>query len=216
MLVLSLGVLLGFWPVDGRAQQSDRPTIQQRFATKSGRMFAHAMLTTQIRNDFYDSIGLGIDAGWYPSELLGLEARWAYLFSSLSPAAVDVKEETGLTPDARPQHMLMTAGARWSFGYGKMLVMEDSVVHFDPQLTAHGGIALAEKRVLPTATVGVSLLTHFVGGLQAKLDLAMAMQFEQRNRGWVPSFGFMPTLGFGWGGTLQDLTDIGSEKEGEG
>lgn len=195
-------------PAAGHAQSDDRPTIQNRFASKSGTMFAHATVTTQIRNDFYDSFGLGVDAGYYPSERLGLEARWAYLFSKLSPAANDVKESTGLTPDARPQHMLATVGARWSFGYGKVLVLEQSVVHFDPQLTAHGGIALAEKRVLPTATVGLALLTHFEGGLQATLDLGMAVQAEDRQRGWVMSFGFVPTIGVGWGGTVQDLVDL--------
>jgi len=216
LVIGGLAVALAAGPSAGWAQEEERPTIQQRFASKSGTMYAHAMTTTQVRNDFYDSIGLGVDAGWYPGEHLGLEARWAYLFSTLSPAAEDVKEETGLTPDARPQHMLATVGARWSFGYGKVLVMEQSVVHFDPQMTVHGGVALAEKRVLPTATVGLSLLTHFTNGFQAKLDLAAAIQMEHRQRGWVPSFGFMPTLGIGWGGDLQDIAEVLAPEGGEG
>ena len=211
-LVVCLTVALG--AAEGWAQDQNRPTIQNRFATKSGTFYGHAMMTTQIRNDFYDSIGVGADIGYYPSEVLGIEGRWAYLFSALSPAAQDVKSETGLTPDARPQHMWMTAGIRHSFGYGKMLVAGNSVVHFDPQLTMHGGLALAEKRVLPTATAGASLLAHFLDGVQAKLDLAMAMQLERRNRGWVPSFGFTPTIAIGWGGHFEDLVEMVAPKGG--
>lgn len=188
-----------------RAQDSDRPTIQHRFAEKAGAVYGHATLMTQIRNDYYDSVGFGADAGYYPSESLGLEVRWLYLISSLNRAAADVKERTGLTPDARPQHMMMTVGARYSIGYGKMLVGRELIVHFDPQFTTHGGIALAEKRVLPTFKAGLSLLAHFKWGLQAKVDLLGAFQMEDRNRGWVPSFGFVPVFGIGWNGTFDEM-----------
>lgn len=187
------------------AQETNRPTIQHRFAEKDDSIYGHFTTMTHVRNDFYDSIGFGLDVGYYPAERFGLEARWSYLFSSLSPAAVDVKQETGLTPDARPQHMLMTLGARWSLGYGKMLVGKNSLVHFDPQIALHGGIALAEKRVLPTSMLSLALLTHFKNGVQAKLDLGFAFQAENRNRGWVPSFGFVPTLGIGWSIGLEEL-----------
>ncbi len=198
-----------------RAEEG-RPTVQDRFASKKQTTYLQATTTTQIRNDFYDSVGVGADLGYYPSEAFGLEARWAYLFSGLNPAAVEVKHETGLTPDARPQYMLAALGGRYSFGYGKMLIGRENVVHFDPQLAFHGGVALAERRVLPTGTVAVSLLTHFQYGVQAKLDLGLAVQAERRHRGWVPSIGFMPTLGIGWGGDAGDLADLfSSGAEGE-
>jgi len=210
--VLAAAVLV-LGSVPSQAQDADRPTIQNRFGEKAGSLYAHAALMTQIRNDYYDSIGFGADAGYYPGESLGLEVRWLYLLSSLNPAAADVKNRTGLTPDARPQHMMMTVGARYSIGYGKMLVGRERIVHFDPQIVTHGGIALAEKRVLPTLETGLSLLTHFKWGLQAKVDLLAAFQLEDRDRGWVPSFGFVPVLGVGWNGRLEE-TETTDPNEG--
>ncbi len=195
--------------------QEERPTIQDRFGTKAETLYLQGTMTTQVRNDYYDSIGVGVDAGWYASETIGLEARWAYLFSALGPAAAEVKNETGLTPDARPQDMLATVGLRYSVGYGKMLLGRDSVVHFDPQIAVHGGVALAERRVLPTGTVSLSLLTHYQYGLQATFDLGVAIQAEHRQRGWVPSVGFMPTLGIGWGGDFDDMAELLSLDRGD-
>lgn len=178
--------------------ETARPTIQRRFALKKNRVYAHATGTVPIRNDFYDSLGAGVDAGYYPFESLAVEVRWSWLRTRLSDAALSVKDESGLVPDARAQRMLFMAGARYSFGYGKVLLFESLVVHFDPQLTAHAGIALAESRVLPTVTAGISLVTHLKWGLQAKIDLAAQFQMEDRSRGWVPTLGFLPVLGVGW------------------
>jgi len=207
--------VLGAWPSEGAAQE-ERPTIQDRFATKAETLYLQGTMTTQVRNDYYDSIGVGVDLGWYTSEMLGLELRWAYLFSTLGPAASEVKNETGLTPDARPQDMLAAVGARYSFGYGKMLLGRDSVVHVDPQIAAHGGVALAGRRVLPTGTISLSLLTHYQYGLQATFDLGFAIQAEHRRSGWMPSVGFMPTLGIGWGGGFDDVAELLSPAGGEG
>lgn len=196
-------------------ESDDRPTIQERFDTKDGEVFLHAIVNTQIRNDYYDSIGVGADVGTYLNESIGLEARWAWVHSGLNAAAADVKERTGLTPDARPQHMWMLLGARYSIGYGKFVVGDGLLVHFDPQAFGRGGIALAENRVLPTFTAGLSLLTHYKWGLQAKFDLAGSFQLENRRRGVVTSFGFVPTLGIGWSGHFSDIAAL-FEGGGEG
>ena len=196
-IIVALAVFLGGAP-DAFAQQDERPTVQRRFASKTATVYAHVTGTTHIRNDFYDSFGGGGDIGWYPSESLGFEARALFLATSLSPAARDVQERTGLTPDARPQSMMFTAGPRWSFGYGKILAFRRFVVHFDPQLVLEGGVTRAERRLLPTALAGASLLVHFRWGIQAKLDLNASIQGENRDRGWVPSIGFLPVIGVGW------------------
>jgi outer membrane beta-barrel protein len=179
--------------------QEERPTVQRRFARKQNSVYAHVTGTAHIRNDFYDSFGAGADLGWYPWESFGVEVRALFLETRLSAAAQNVKERTGLTPDARPQGMVFTAGGRWSFGYGKILALKKFVMHFDPQLTVTGGVARAERRILPTAITSLSLLTHFRWGIQVKLDLGTTIQMEKRtDRGWVPTLGFLPVLGVGW------------------
>jgi len=192
--------------------QSDRPTIQNRFAEKRGDLYGHVTGMTQIRNDYYDSFGLGLDVGYFPWESVGFEMRGFWVRSALNPAAQEIREETGLTPDARPQEWMTTAGVRYSFGYGKMKIGQNSLVHFDPQLALHGGVAFADGRVLPTLTTAGALLLHFEYGIQAKLDIGMAVQMEDRARGWVPSIGFAPVIGIG--GSIPAST-IGSLFSGE-
>ncbi len=180
------------------AQDDARPTVQRRYAPKKQSVFVHGTGTVHIRNDFYDSYGFGADLGYYPWEELGVEARFLLLQTRLSGPAKDVQERTGLTPDARPQSMLLTLGPRYSFGYGKILALRTFVVHFDPQLVLGAGVARAETRWLPSGLVGASLLLHFKWGIQAKIDLNASIQSEKRDRGWVTSVGFMPVLGLGW------------------
>ncbi len=177
--------------------QSDRPTIQNRFAEKRGDLYGHVTGMTQIRNDYYDSFGLGLDVGYFPWESVGFEMRGVWVHSALNPAAQEIRKDTGLTPDARPQEWMTTAGVRYSFGYGKMKIGQNSLVHFDPQLAVHGGVAFADGRVLPTLTTAAALLMHFEYGIQAKVDIGMAVQMEDRARGWVPSIGFAPVIGIG-------------------
>lgn len=176
----------------------DRPTVQRRFAVKDDSLYLHLTGTTHIRNDFYSSFGAGLDVGFYPSESFGLEVRGMFLETHLSSAAVAVRERTGLTPDARPQSLLATAGPRLSWGYGKILAINRFVLHFDPQLTVQAGVARAETRLLPTIYTAMSLLIHLRWGIQVKLDLGATIQMEKRDRGWVTSVGFLPVLGLGW------------------
>jgi len=194
-VVLIIGVLMA---LPALATGQDRATIQDRFAVKTQSVYGHGILTTHLRNDFYDSWGVGADVGFYFSESLGAELRGLYVATSLGEEAKGIQEKTGLTPDARPQQALIQAGVRWSLGYGKVQFLESWVVYFDPQLVLHGGVALAEVRVLPTLSTGLSFLTHWQWGIQAKLDLNLTWQSEQRDRGRVLSMGFMPILGVGW------------------
>jgi outer membrane beta-barrel protein len=174
------------------------PTFQRKVAQKDSSIYAHLTASTHLRNDFYDTFGFGADGGYYPTESLGIELRWVRWLTTLNETARNVKDQTGLTPDARPQDMLFAAGLRYSIGYGKMLLGKKSLVHFDPQLVVQGGATTAESRILPTGIFGVSLLTHFRWGIQAKLDLNLTVQSEKRDRGTVMSIGFSPILAVGW------------------
>lgn len=177
----------------------DRPTVQRRFAPKDNLLYGTATLMTHVRDDFYDSWGGGVDIGYFTRETIGYELRVTRLRTTLDNAAIDLKERIGLTPDARPQDAWLMAGVRYAPGYGKMLMWEKFIVHFDPQLVAHLGVARAEKRLIPSADLSFSLLTHWRWGIKAKLDLGMTMQLEKRDRGWTFSTGFAPVLGVGWG-----------------
>ncbi len=175
-----------------------RPTIHDRFAIKERSAYVHIGGTLHLRNDFYDSTGGSLEAGYYLSESLALEVRGLLLRTRLSAAARQVKRDTGFTPDAQAQHNMLTFGARYSIGYGKVLAFGSFVFHFDPQLVLHGGVATTDTRVLPTLLFSLSLLTHLRWGLQIKLDMGMSAQIENRRRGWITTLGFIPLLSIGW------------------
>jgi len=80
-----------------------------------------------------------------------------------------------------------------------MLVGRKFGVHFDPQLVAHAGVARAEGRTIPSLTLAGGAQLHFKRDIKVKLDLGMSVQAERRERGWVVSTGFVPTVGVGWG-----------------
>lgn len=175
-----------------------RATLQERFAPKTGRYSAHLGATAIIRDDFYHSPGYGLDLGYYFNETFGVELRGHNLHSRLTAGGERLRDEQGLVPDLRAPDAKFALGVRASWGYGKILTMDRFVVHFDPQWILHGGITLAEERVVPTVSTGIGFLTHWQYGIQVKLDLQMNFHFEQRERGLVPAMGFIPTLAVGW------------------
>lgn len=189
---------LGVPDVEARAG-GDRPTIQQRFAPKAKLLYSQGTFTTHVRDDFYDSLGGGLQLGFFPTERWGIEARAIFLRTRLDNAAIDLKERIGLVPDARPQDLWLMLGTRYSPGYGKLLMWRRFVVHFDPQLVLHAGVARAESRLIPTLDLAFGLMTHWRWGIKATLDLGMSLQTERRERGWVFTTGFAPVLGVGWG-----------------
>ncbi len=186
-------------PANGEDEEpAPRAALQERFAPKEGRFYAHIGGTAIIRDDFYHSPGYGLDAGYYFSETWGVELRAYNLHSRLAHAGERLREEQGFVPDLRAPDALFGLGIRGSWGYGKVLTMERFVIHFDPQWIFHGGITLAEERVVPTVSTGIGFLTHWQHGIQIKLDLQMNLHFENRSRGFIPATGFVPVLAVGW------------------
>lgn len=185
------------WASAAHAQNS--PTIQKRYADKDKLLYANASVMTHVRDDFYSSWGYGADVGFFLTQTLGLELRFIKLNTTLDDAAIDLKQRIGITPDARPQRLWAQAGVRYAPGYGKMLMWESFVVHFDPQLVVHGGIAQADGRILPSFNVALSMLAHFRWGIKLKVDLGASIQSEARERGTVWTTGFVPLVGLGWG-----------------
>jgi hypothetical protein len=191
----------------GREEESTVPpseplprTIQQRFAVKEGTLSLSALVTTNVRGDFYEQVGFGGALTYYPWEFLGLELRGVGTYSWLGQTGADVIARTGYLPDTRATLGQVSVGGRLSFGYGKVQLGDLAVVHFDPQLALHlGATFVDESRVLPTALLAFAVLLHFDYGIYAQLDLGMQLDVEDRGeRGAVVSVGFSPLVAIGW------------------
>jgi outer membrane beta-barrel protein len=194
------------WAGEARAEEVSaaeaRPTIQDRFAPKAGLVYGQVLGMLHVRDDYYDTWGVGGEVGYFFVESLGVDVRVVSIQSSLAAEAIDLKERIGLTPDARPQDLWVLAGVRWAPGYGKLLMFGRWVQHLDPQLVAHGGVARADTGWFPMAHVAFSTMLHFKWGIKANIDLGASFQWEDRARGRVFSAGFAPSLGVGWGTTF--------------
>lgn len=173
-------------------------TVQQRFSPKEERVYFHLGGTWLLRDDFYHTLGYGLDLGYHLRENFALELRAFKLHSWLGGAAKELREQQNLLPDLRQPDALFGLGLRLYGGYGKVLTFNRFVTHFDPHLSLHGGITLAEERIVPTAILGAGILTHYRRGVQVKLDLQMLLHLENRLRGWTPALGFLPVLSIGW------------------
>lgn len=185
-----------------------RPTVQRRYAQKEADLYLHAGGTAHVRDDFYDVWGGTLHLGFYFMEPLAIELGVAWLASTLNEAAVQIRQESGRVPDARPQQWLLQAGVRFSLGYAKALLLSRFLSHFDPQVFLFVGIAQAQNRWVPTLNGGFGLLVHLPLGIQIQADLGLASQIEERTRGWVPGFGLMPRLSVGWAFDVRSLATL--------
>jgi outer membrane beta-barrel protein len=175
--------------------------VQQRFALKAKLVQIFGGAEYLSRGDFYNSPGLRIGATYYVLEALGLEAQLAYDWSSLDSTAEQVKTDTGLLPDSRAPGWRTMVGARYSIGYGKLMVGGlGGVVHFEPQAFLHAGIHDNDHQIGPSTDAGLGFLVFLTPKFFARVDAAVTLDFESRSGTTIGVWGALPALSLG--GTL--------------
>jgi outer membrane beta-barrel protein len=186
-------------------EPAPRPTaevrVQNRFATKARLWQVYGGVDYFSRGDFFISPGARVGATYYALESLGLELQVSHFWSSLDDEAQRVRQTLGAIPDSRAPTWLALAGARYSIGYGKLMVGGvDGVVHFEPQVFAHGGLHDHDGDVGPSADLGLGLLFFLTPRVFARADVAVVYERETRSGQAVGVLGLLPALSVG--GTL--------------
>lgn len=172
--------------------------IQQRFAAKAKLVELAGGFEYLSRGDFYNSPGARISAAYYPIESLGLEARISHYWSSLDATAQEVVNINALLPDSHAPGWVGMLGARYSIGYGKLLVGGlGGVIHFEPQAFVHGGIHDNSGDVGPSADFGLGFLVFLMPRLFVRADVPVTLDWEYRYSRTVTVFGTAPTLSVG-------------------
>jgi hypothetical protein len=175
--------------------------VQQRFALKAKLIQIFGGAEYLSRGDFYNSPGLRLGATYYLREPLGLEVLLAHDWSSLDSAAVQIEAKNGLLPDSRPPGWRAMVGARYSIGYGKLMVGGlGGVVHFEPQAFLHAGIHDNGGEIGPSSDAGLGFLVFLTPRFFARVDAAVTLDFESRSGTTIGVWGALPALGVG--GTL--------------
>ena len=175
--------------------------VQQRFALKAKLVQFFGGVEYLSRGDFYNSPGLRVGATYYLLEPLGLEAQVAHDWSSLDATAEQVKTDTGLLPDSHPPGWRAMVGARYSIGYGKLMVGGlGGVVHFEPQAFLHGGFHDNGGELGASTDAGLGFLVFLTPRFFARVDAAVTLDFESRSGTTIGVWGALPALSAG--GTL--------------
>ena len=175
--------------------------VQQRFAVKAKQVQVYGAFEYLSRGDFYNSPGLRVGATYYVLEPLGLDVQLAHDWSSLDATAQQVRADTGRLPDSHPPGWRALVGARYSIGYGKLMVGGlGGVVHFEPQAFLHGGIHDNGGEIGPSTDAGLSFLVFLTARFFARIDAAVTLDFESRSGTTIGVWGALPSLGVG--GTL--------------
>ncbi|MFL5304947.1 MAG: hypothetical protein ACJ8F1_07020 [Polyangia bacterium] len=172
--------------------------VQARFAEKDHRVLLFAGAEYLARGDFYNSPGLRLGGDYYFLESLAVELQLSHYWSSLNSAAEHVVETLGAVPDSRPPTWLGLVGARYSIGYGKILVGGDGgVIHLEPQAFAHFGIHDYGGDVQPSGDVGLGLLVFLTPRVFARIDAAITLERESRTGQNIAVWGALPALTLG-------------------
>jgi hypothetical protein len=175
--------------------------VQSRYAVKAKQFQISGGFEYLSRGDFYVSPGARVGAAYYLLEQLGFEVQVSHFWSSLNAEAERVRRTLGAIPDSHAPGWLMLAGARYSFGYGKVMVGGLSgVLHFEPQVFARGGMHVHDGDVGPSADAGLGLLMFVTPKLFARIDTSVVFEREQRSGNPVSVWGILPAIGVG--GTL--------------
>lgn len=172
--------------------------VQQRFAFKAKLVEVAAGFEYLSRGDFYNSPGARISGAYYPIEPLGIEARISHYWSGLDATAQEVISTNGTLPDSHAPGWVAMVGARYSIGYGKLLVGGlGGVIHFEPQAFVHGGIHDNAGDVGPSADFGLGFLVFLTPRLFVRADVPVTLDWEYRYSRTVTVFGTAPTLSVG-------------------
>lgn len=172
--------------------------VQQRFAVKAKLTQLFAGADYLSRGDFYNSPGLRVGAAYYVLEPLGLELQVSHFWSSLDATAEQVKMTTGTLPDSHAPGWLVLAGARYSIGYGKLMVGGlGGVIHFEPQAFVHGGMHANDGDVGPSADFGLGLLVFLMPRMFVRADVAVTLDWESRSGQTDTIWGTLPALSVG-------------------
>jgi hypothetical protein len=192
-------------PTGALREPAPRPVtdvrVQSRFATKAkkGQLFGGPAYLS--RGDYYNSPGARVGGTYYPLESIGLELQISHYWSSLNAAAERVKRDAGYIPDSHAPAWMFLAGARYSLGYGKLMVGGlGSAIHFEPQAFIHAGLHAYDGDVGPSSDLGVGLLVFLMPKMFIRIDAAIVYEREDRSGAPVGVWGTLPSIAFG--GTL--------------
>ena len=176
--------------------------VQSRFATKAknGQLFGGAEYLS--RGDYYNSPGARVGGDVLPARVARRRAAdLALLELAQRRGRAGEARRRAYIPDSHAPAWLFLAGARYSLGYGKLMVGGmGSAIHFEPQAFIHAGVHAYDGDVGPSSDLGLGLLVFLMPKMFMRIDAAIVYEREDRSGTAVGVWGTLPSIAFG--GTL--------------
>ena len=174
-------------------------SVQKKLILKKGRFEVAPAFSTSLNDAFFQKVGAGIAAAYWPADNLGVYLDAFYL-STLETSNVRLAKQafTSQLVESRLKFLAM-AGFQWSPIYGKVSWFDQDIVHFDLFLTAGLGMASTSTgdHVATSFGVGERYLVNQWLGLFFKVEDRLYPETYALKAGPVTSITNVLTLSLG-------------------
>jgi hypothetical protein len=172
--------------------------VQARYAQKARQVVLFGGVEYLSRGDYYINPGARVGLGYYILEPLALELQVSHYWSSLNGEAARIKDNFGLIPDSHAPEWLGLVGARYSIGYGKLMVGGfGKAIHFEPQAFLHVGGHAYDGDVGFSSDAGLGLLIFLTPHAFTRVDVSLVFEREERSGKAISIWGALPALSVG-------------------
>lgn len=136
----------------------DIAVIQKRYLPKTNRFELSALGFTNINNPFFNNLGVGVKAAYHFTEKWGIEGVGSWFSVAARQVTKDLEEKAHVTAaNTVTARSFMGGAVKWSPIYGKISLLNESIVPFDISFSLGGGVTSTEEASgEPTIHLGTS------------------------------------------------------------
>ena len=154
---------------------SDVAVIQRRFLPKSQRFEATVGAFTNLNNPFFSSYGVELKGAYYLTEKWAAEAIGSFATTASRQVTDDLAKNRGITTSNLVTSRSFFGGAiKWNPIYGKITLLNKSIVPFDLNLDVGGGLTqTTDGQSVPTLHAGTSQVFAYSKSTAFRWDFSL-------------------------------------------
>jgi outer membrane beta-barrel protein len=153
---------------------SDIAVIQRRFLPKTGRFELSANAFTNLNNPFFTAYGFEGKVAYYMTEKYAIEGIGDYAATASREVTDDLAKNRNITTsNLVTSKGFFGAALKWNPIYGKITLLNKSIVPFDLNFDAGGGLTMtADGQSVPTLHLGTSQVFAWTKSAAFRWDIA--------------------------------------------
>ncbi len=149
-------------------------SVQKKLILKAGRLEVAPAFSVSLNDAFFQKLGLGVAATYWPADNLGLFVDAYYLTTLETQNTRSAKKALVATLIESRLRFLAAAGFQWSPIYGKIAWFGQDIIHFDMFFSAGFGVV--------GTTTGEHIATTFGLGQRFLVNRFLALFFKVEDR----------------------------------